>query len=139
MFLPMLTLVFLTVVVGGFLLRGRVAAVRQQKVSLGYFRLNSGEPPPPKVQAAANHFSNLFEVPVLFYVAGTLSIVLNFQTIPMQVLAWIFVISRIVHAYIHLTSNNVIRRMLAFATGVTCVLGLWLLLALHLFARGSLF
>ncbi|MNC97232.1 hypothetical protein D3C83_148270 [compost metagenome] len=55
------------------------------------------------------------------------------------VLAWLFVVSRYVHAFIHLTSNHVIRRFFAFATGATIVLVLWieLIVRLVLIAAGG--
>ncbi|WP_368389605.1 MAPEG family protein [Thalassotalea sp. 1_MG-2023] len=41
------------------------------------------------------------------------------------VFAWLFVILRIVHAFIHLTYNHIIHRMLTFWAAFICVMVLW--------------
>ncbi len=52
-------------------------------------------------------FSNQFELPVLFYVLTILSIITHHADLVFVVLAWIFVIFRVLQAYVHVTSNNV--------------------------------
>jgi hypothetical protein len=41
-------------------------------------------------------------------------------------LAWLLVLSRIVHAAIHVTSNHVIRRFSAYVFGYGVLIALWL-------------
>ncbi len=53
----------------------------------------------------AYSFSNQFELPVLFYVLTILAYVTHLAGVVFVVLAWIFVIFRILHAYVHVTSN----------------------------------
>jgi len=50
----------------------------------------------------------------------------------MVLLAWAFVISRIVHAYVHTTSNAVRRRGAAFGIGVLIILVMTVILAARL-------
>jgi hypothetical protein len=57
---------------------------------------------------AANSFANQFELPVLFYVLTILAYVTHKAGIVFVVLAWIFVIFRLLHAGVH-TTNNVVR------------------------------
>jgi len=129
MIYAMFTLVVLTSGVAIHLLRLRIAAVKKGEVSLGYFRLNKGDTAIPRnMEQAANNFSNLFEVPTLFYAAGILSLVLHFETLALSLLAWLFVASRAIHSWIHLTSNNVIRRMQVFLVGNLCLLLMWALI-----------
>ncbi len=52
-------------------------------------------------------FSNQFELPVLFYVLTILAYVTHLAGVIFVVLAWIFVIFRILQAYVHVTSNRV--------------------------------
>ncbi|MBE8718318.1 MAPEG family protein [Cellvibrio polysaccharolyticus] len=138
MFYPMFAMVLLTLLVAIVLMIKRFRAVKNKQVSIGYFRLNRGEQsPPPDVIATANHFSNLFEVPLLFYVACLLAFVWNFQPATMVLLGWIFVASRAVHAFIHITYNNVVHRMLSFAVSFLSVILIWCLLAAHVIARQS--
>ena len=52
-------------------------------------------------------FSNQFELPVLFYVLTILAYVTHKAGVVFVILAWIFVIFRLLHAYVHTTSNVV--------------------------------
>lgn len=136
MFYPMFAMVILTFLVAFYLLGLRVVAVRQRKVSIGYFRLNTGaNEPPPHILAAARHYSNLFELPLLFYVTCLLAMVMGYQSALLVACAWVFVASRVVHAVIHLSYNNVLHRLLAFLTGAVCILIMWINLAAHYAAR----
>lgn len=130
MFYPMFAMVILTFLFAFYLLALRFQAVRRKEVSIGYFRLNAGpDQPPTRLTAVKNHFSNLFEVPLLFYVTCILSMVMGFQGPLLVTLAWVFVASRVVHTVIHVTYNNVIHRLIAFLTGALCILVMWLLMA----------
>jgi hypothetical protein len=55
----------------------------------------------------AYSFSNQFELPVLFYVLTILAYVTHLAGLVFVILAWIFVIFRILQAAVHVTSNNV--------------------------------
>jgi hypothetical protein len=50
-------------------------------------------------------------------------------------LAWAYVAARCVQSVIHLTYNNPSHRGGAFVLGVLCMLALWIMLALAVFAR----
>lgn len=83
----------------------------------------------------ADNFRNQFEVPVLFYAAVLLAIAAGrpisdgFVT-----LAWVFAISRIVHAGIHCSVNIVALRFLAFLVGVIAAILMWIELYTSLLA-----
>ena len=131
MFYPMFAMVLLTFAVAFYMFIQRLGAVKQHKVSLGYFRLNSGAAEPPaRMVAASNHFSNLFEVPVLFYTVCLLAMIMNLQGPLLVLIAWIFVAARVLHALIHVTYNNVLHRTLAFSISVICVLAMWVIIAI---------
>lgn len=86
---------------------------------------------PEDARQAANAYSNQFELPVLFFVAGGLLIWLGagwWET----ALCWAFVITRGVHAYIHVTTNHVFNRFKAYAAGVGVIAVLWLTLGVRL-------
>lgn len=61
----------------------------------------------PRALQVGYAFSNQFELPVLFYVLTILAYVTHLAGIVFVVLAWIFVIFRILQAYVHVTGNNV--------------------------------
>lgn len=128
MIYPMFALIILTCVVAGYLLNMRIAAVKAGEMSLGSFRLNNNPDTPTKMLQASRNYSNLFEVPILFYTAGAISIALNINSPTINILSWVFFISRCVHSWIHVTNNNVIHRLQAFLAGNICVLLIWIIL-----------
>ncbi|OZB12085.1 MAG: hypothetical protein B7X67_00750 [Rhizobiales bacterium 39-66-18] len=85
---------------------------------------------PPRAQRFANAFSNQFELPVLFYVITVLALFTRKADIVFVVLAWVFVISRIVHAFVFTTSNPLSVRFSAYAVGAIALAIMWVLFAL---------
>ena len=128
MIYTMFAMLVLTFTVASYLFKLRIAAVQTGKVKLSSFRLNTAADMPTDMLQAARNYSNLFEMPVFFYAAGTLSIALGFESPSIILLGWLFVFSRIAHSWIHLTSNNVIHRLQAFMVGNICVLLIWVIL-----------
>ncbi len=128
MLYPMFAMILLTFTVAGYLLKMRITAVKSGAMKLSSFRLNNSDDVPMKMQQAARNYTNLFEVPVFFYAAGTVTLALHLYSPSIILLGWLFVASRIAHSWIHLTSNNVIRRLQAFMVGNICVLLMWIIL-----------
>ena len=128
MIYSMFAMILLTLAVAGYLLKLRVDAVKKGEVRLGSFRLNNSEGIPANMIQASRNYSNLFEMPVLFYCAAILALLLHLDTPALLILSWLFVISRAVHSWIHITSNNVIRRMQVFMAGNICILLMWIIL-----------
>ena len=124
MLYPMFAMVILTFAVAVHLFHLRLKAVKAGEMRLSQFRLNTGEIPDAMAQAARN-YANLFEVPVLFYAAGAIALALGIQTPAMVIIAWVFVLARIAHSWIHLHGNNVIHRLRAYMLGNVCVLVIW--------------
>ena len=114
----------------------RLPLVLSGKVRIGDIALDK-EAWPERARQASNAFDNQFQLPVLFYVACLLAI--WFGATPFEViLALLFVLSRYVHAIIHVTSNHVVRRFQAYFVGfaVLCVFSTDLLVRLLLVAIG---
>jgi len=87
---------------------------------------------PPAVSTPSDNLKNLFELPVLFYVLTILALFLRKADLLFVVMAWIFVLLRIVHAAIHVTSNHVGRRFQAFAAGALVLLLMWVVFAVRI-------
>ena len=121
---PVFALVVLTFSVLFWMARLRIGAMRRGEVSPRYFKLNAGEVPERPAQAA-NNFRNLFELPVLFYALAALLLITDKADSGQLVLAWVFVASRYLHSFIHLSYNNVSHRFLAFAIGMLVLLAMW--------------
>ena len=127
----MAVMVLLTFIVGLVAAWARFVGVRSGEVKYKYFKLMQGQEVPDRVTVTTRCFNNMFEVPVLFYVASALSISLGVEGLPGLVLAWLFVGLRYAQALVHLTTNHFLHRMLAFWMSFICVLLLWTYLVLQ--------
>lgn len=81
---------------------------------------------------AADNFRNLFELPVLFYLALMVAAVAGLVDTVTLVLAWLFVALRVLHSVIHCSYNKVIHRFYAYLAGGLVLWVLWGWLALGL-------
>ena len=82
--------------------------------------------------AAADNFRNLFELPVLFYLAVVVAAQTAQVTTLTLTLAWLFVALRVAHSAIHCSYNRVMHRFSAYVAGGTVLWILWLVLAIGL-------
>jgi hypothetical protein len=77
---------------------------------------------PPAVSNPSDNLKNLFEIPVLFYVL-TLYLFVTLQVDATYVAAaWVFVVFRALHSFVHCTINVV---MLRFNLYLVATLALW--------------
>lgn len=133
-FWPLLAQVALTYAVYIELGRRRSRAVASKEAGISHFR--SRAPEPPASAAASANVMNQFELPVLFYAACLASHAIGAVDGLILVLAWVFVASRVVHAFVHLGSNRIRYRFAAFGTGFTTLGLIWVLFALRLAGLG---
>jgi hypothetical protein len=131
---PMFAMFFLVVVVFLRLRSLRFAAVRQGEISVTYYRAFTGEDEPEALRLVTRNFINLFEVPILFYVVSLMIYVTHQVTYWLVILAWLYVVLRTAHSYVHVTHNDVIVRFsLYLASGVVLTL-MWASLFVQLSA-----
>ncbi len=91
-----------------------------------------GEPNwPAHAMQVGNCFRNQFEVPVLFYVLIALLLPLRKADLLIVLLSWVFVVARLVHAWIFVTSNNVWRRGSSWLAAALALAVMWLYSALR--------
>jgi hypothetical protein len=81
----------------------------------------------PRTQQLGNAYNNQFQLPVLFYVLTILAIITKDADTLFVVMAWAFVLLRAVHAYVHITNNNVFRRGAIFGFGAIVLMLMWLI------------
>jgi len=81
---------------------------------------------------AADNFRNLFELPVLFYLAVVLAVQTAQVTVVTLTLAWFFVVLRIAHSAIQCGYNKVYHRFYAYFAGSVALWLLWAALAFGL-------
>jgi hypothetical protein len=122
--LPLFVLVILTFVVGIVM-----GARRQSAFSSGQTRWQdiaaTKEGWPKDCLQASHSFANQFELPVLFYVLTILALITKQADLMFVILAWIFVIMRVLQAAVHLTSNHVPTRGAFYAVGAVVLIIMW--------------
>lgn len=126
MFYPMFMMILLTFIVGLVTMKHRIASVKNGSVNPTYFKLMEGQEVPEIITKTSRCFNNMFEVPLLFYVGCLLYISFGFESSIGLLFAWLFVVMRYVQAYVHLTYNHLIHRMLSFWVAFLSAMGLWL-------------
>ena len=115
-FLPLLLQVLLTLALYIYLAIAKSRSVKQGTVDLERRALHS-DAWPDSVQQINNSIRNQFEIPVLFYVLVIVLYLLQSVGVLTLVLAWLFALSRLLHAYIHIGSNHVPYRRPVFTFG----------------------
>lgn len=133
-FWPMIAHAALVFVIYVLLGLRRRQAVAGGNAKVSQFRENRDEP--SESLFVRNALENQFELPVLFYavcLALQASGAVDALTLS---LAWLIVVSRYVHSFIHVTSNRIRHRQPAFVVGFLAVIALWVLLAVNLLGAG---
>jgi len=131
---PVLVQVLLTLLVYVLLIQRKIRAMKAGTVDMTRRALHD-DAWPESVMQINNNIRNQFEVPVLFYVLAFSLWALDAVHWPALAAAWLFVISRIVHAGVHVGSNYVPNRRRVFTIGWFIVLAMAALVAWELGLR----
>jgi hypothetical protein len=124
--LPLFVQVLLTFVLYGWMAYHRVTLIRSGAVHPRDVALRQPNWP-PRVLQIANAAHNQLELPLLFYVLTILSIITHHADVVFVVLAWIFVLARLAHAYVHVTTNRVSIRGPVFGIGLLVLMIMWII------------
>ena len=81
---------------------------------------------PRQATLFANCFGNQFELPVLFYVLTILAVMTRHADLLFVLLSWVFVVTRVLHAFVHVTSNDLRQRGALFGVGALVLAIMWL-------------
>ena len=123
---PMAVQMILMILIAFWLVWARVGSVIRGKVDIKDVARDGWQ---GWVKNAGDNYSNQYELPVVFFAAClTLFVTKNVTDLAIM-LAWAFVVLRIIHAGIHLTFNNINIRFLVFLLGALCLTGLVILTA----------
>jgi len=119
--LAVLAQVLLTLVMYLTLTVAKARALKAGRVNLERRALYDDAWPEDVIQIN-NNIRNQFELPVLFYVVALILWQGGRDGLLVPALAWLFVVSRVVHAYIHTGANYVPARRKVFIFGWLVVL-----------------
>ena len=123
------TLFFIfTIGICSFIVRSR--AIKSKKLSLGYFKIHNSTQyeVPEQVIRFGRHFDNQFQVPLLFLITLIVCQITAPESQLLFVLSWLFLLSRCVHSWIHLGTNNVLRRAQFYLVGWILLMMMWIVL-----------
>ena len=110
---------------GILMFRKRRNAIKSGEVDLNYFKSYQGDSP-LSLQVIKNNFENQFQIPVLFFLTCLAAISFGSVTKLTLVIGYSFLISRLIHCYIHLGSNNLRLRAYAYFFGIPCIMFIWI-------------
>ncbi len=109
----------------------RPRALKAREVRVGDIALRQPAWPERPTQIS-NAYDSQFQLPVLSYALVPLALITRKADLLFVVLSWIFVATRLAHAAIHTTSNNVQQRFMAFLAGAIVLLIMWIVFAAHI-------
>jgi hypothetical protein len=89
---------------------------------------------PQRPTQIARAFHNQLETPVLFYVLVVLAMVTQKADLLFVLMAWAFVLARLAHAFVHVTSNHVMLRFKAYGAGLFVLIAMWSIFAVRIVA-----
>ena len=122
--LPVFVQVILTFFVVFVLAFKRTSLIRAREVRMKDIALREANWP-DRARQYENNYLSQFELPVLFYALMILLLVTRQADIIQITLAWIFVVMRVAHAYVHLTTNDVRARGPLFGIGLLVLAIMW--------------
>jgi hypothetical protein len=129
--LPLFVQVALTFILLFGMGMARVGVVKSGQVKIRDIAL--GQPGWPERQTQiANCFNNQFQLPVLFYLLVALALFTRKADLLFVLLSWLFVVLRVAHAWVHVTSNHVPIRFRWYAAGVVVLLAMWVVFAVQI-------
>ena len=126
-FAPMGALALLTFAVLGLIPLRRFRAAFAGQVGPDDFKFGESRRVPGHVSIPNRNYMNLLEVPMLFYVAGLMYYVAGKVDGVALAVAWTYVGLRAIHSLIHVTYNNVMHRLAAFALSNLVLAVSWVL------------
>ena len=118
-------MVALTFVVTMRLLYFAVKSVKKGEVHIKQYRIYDGEFP-PILNSIRQHYKNMFEMPILFYLLAVLLLIQGNTTNLDIIFAWGFVVFRILHSISRIPNRDVNLRFGLFAGSFLMLLGGWI-------------
>ena len=132
MFWPMVAHAVLVFILYALLGWRRRVLVRAGRIQPAQFRENHAANEPAESLAVRNSLANQFELPLLFHVCCIVLYTTQADNLLSVILAWIFVVTRYAHAFVHVTSNDLRYRSPLFTLGFLALAGMWAWLGIWL-------
>ena len=131
-FAPAFAMVALTFVVWWRMFFMRIGQMKRERIHPQAVATSAQATAKLTDSRAADNFRNLFELPVLFYLALGVAFAFRTEDGALLALAWLFVALRAIHSAIHCSYNKVMHRFYAYFAGGIVMFALWAWLGLRL-------
>jgi len=132
-FYPVLLLVLHTFIVWCWMYVVRIRGAIRDSIPMSAFKDQRTAAATPGVYStASDNLANLFELPVLFYVAAVVLYATDGVTGPMLALSWFYVTTRIAHSLVHMTYNKVMHRFSIYIISSIALWTMWIMIAARL-------
>jgi len=123
---PLFAQVSLTLLVWLWMYATRIYTLQKNRIDASELRTTEDEHRLlSSVLGPSENLFNLFEMPVLFYIACLLAYMSHTTTSVLLGLAWLFVLFRALHSMIHCSYNRVMHRFTAYILSSLCLWGMW--------------
>jgi hypothetical protein len=132
MYWPAVAMVALTFVVWLRMYFTRIAQMQRERIHPQAVATSAQAAAKLTDSRGADNFRNLFELPVLFYLALVVAAQTGQVGVITLALAWAFVALRVAHSVIHCGYNKVIHRFYTYLIGGIVLWVLWIVLVIGL-------
>lgn len=129
---PMIALVALTAIVWLLMYIRRLSEVHRKKINPQDLATSYQADARLEDVTAAENFRNLLETPILFYVLCLALYVTEAVSSTLVFMAWVYVALRLLHSVIHVTSNHVVTRWMAYVASTLNLFVMWVIFAMYL-------
>lgn len=131
MIYPIFAMVTLTLLVWVIAVRQRIQEMKTRKIPPQSIARARDVAQQLQNTQALDNFNNLFQMPVLFYVAAILLIVHPTNSTQAAALGWLYVALRYAHSFIQITSNTVMHRFYVWTASNVVLAALWFVIGLQ--------
>jgi hypothetical protein len=127
---PIFAMVLLTAIVWFKMYYIRFSEMKKTGITAKDMRSDNRDLSKLIIESGAN-FGNLCEAPILFYLVCVLIILLGVKSSLLVVCAWLYVVLRYIHSFIHTTYNKIIHRFLVYFSSTLVLWFMWVILAIE--------
>ena len=122
--LPIIALVLWTLIMQGWMLLTRIPAMTSRNIDISEAERTAdlATKLPKQVMWKADNYNHLMEQPTIFYATALALALAGLGADLNVILAWVYVVSRVVHSIVHSTTNNVPIRFGLFVIGTLALL-----------------
>jgi len=132
-FYPVLVMVLHTFFVWCWMYVVRIRATIRENIPMSAFRDQRTAAATPGVHSTvSDNLVNLFELPVLFYLASVILYVTSGVSAAMLAISWFYVATRIAHSLVHITYNKVMHRFSIYIISSIALWVMWIMIAARL-------